>query len=73
MKLQEEILRSGELVKVIAEGINRGRMSLKSAEEAIVKFINRIGQIMIDEAVERIDEPVANNRVIVNEEEAVLK
>src|SRR3972149_6319002 len=72
MKLQEEILRSEELVKVITEGINQGKLSLKRAEETIVKFINRIGQIMIDELVEHIDEPVEDNRVIVNGEEAVF-
>src|SRR3972149_8578393 len=72
MKLQEEILRSEELVKVITEGINQGKLSLKRAEETIVKFISRIGQIMIDELVEHIDEPVEDNRVIVNGEEAVF-
>src|SRR3972149_5554344 len=72
MKLQEVILSSGELVKVITEGINQGKMSLKRAEETIVRFINRIGQIMIDEVVERIDEPVEDNGVMVNGEEAVF-
>ena len=43
MNLQEQILRSKELVKQLAEGINHQGLNLKEAEQKILEHINRIG------------------------------
>jgi hypothetical protein len=72
MELREEILRSEEIVKVLIEGIDQSEISLKQVEERIVEYLNRIGQIMVDEVVQRISEPVKENRVMANGEEAVF-
>jgi hypothetical protein len=72
MQLREEILRSEEIVKVLVEGIDGGEMSLKQTEERIVEYVNRIGQILLNEVIKGISEPVRENRVMVNGEEAVF-
>ena len=61
MNLQEQILRSEELVKQLAEGINHQGLNLKEAEQKILEHINRIGQIMVDEVVQQLKEPVTEN------------
>ena len=72
MNLQEQILRSEELVKQLAQGINHQGPNLKEAEQKILEHINRIGQIMVDEVVQQLKEPVTENRVVVNGELAVF-
>jgi hypothetical protein len=71
MKVNELILQSEEIIKCLAEGINRSETSLKEAEEKILDHVNRLGQIMVDEVVERVSEPVYENRVVVEGEEAL--
>ena len=59
-------------LKHLGEGINHGEISLKQAEERILEHTNRIGQIMVDEVVEGLKEPVSENRVVVGEKVAVF-
>ncbi len=66
------IRRSEEIVKQLGEEINRSKISLKEAEEKILEHINRLGQIMVDEVVEELREPVFENRVEVAGEVAVF-
>jgi len=72
MELREFILQSEEIIKHLCEGINQTEISLKQAEEKILEHINRIGQIMVDEVVQGVKEPVGENRVIVEEKVAVF-
>jgi len=72
MELREFILQSEEIIKQLGEGINHGEISLKQAEETILEHVNRIGQIMVDEVVEGLNEPVGENRVVVGEKVAVF-
>ena len=72
MRLREFILQSEEIIKQLSEGINHSETSLKEAEEKIVEHINRLGQIMVDEVVEWLKEPVIENRIIVGEKVAVF-
>jgi hypothetical protein len=72
MRLREFILQSEEIIKQLSEGINHSETSLKEAEEKIVEHINRLGQIMVDEVVEGLKEPVIENRIIVGEKVAVF-
>ncbi len=71
MKIADMILQSEGIIKCLAEGINRSEISLKEAEEKVLEHVNRLGQIMVDEVVERVSEPVYENRVVVEGEEAV--
>jgi hypothetical protein len=72
MKLKEFILQSEEIIKNLSEGINHSEISLKQAEERILEHVNRIGQIMVDEVVAGLTEPVGENRVMVGEKVAVF-
>jgi len=77
MKVKELILQSEEIIKCLAEGINRSETSLKEAEERILVYINRLGQIMVDEVVERVSEPVIDrifyNSKLVNIGKKIVK
>jgi len=72
MELREFILQSEEIIKNLSEGINHSEISLKQAEGSILKHINRLGQIMVDEMIEGVKEPVSENRVVVDEKIAVF-
>ena len=72
MLIEEWLLKSDEIVKQLGEGINGSEITLKEAEEKILEHINRLGQIMVDEVVEGLREPVFENRVEVNGEVAVF-
>lgn len=72
MKLKE-ILRITELIVNDLTGkINKSMIDLKTLEEEILKHINKIGSIMEQEILENINEPTIENRIIVNNEEAVF-
>ena len=71
MQLRDFLLQSDEIIKHLKEGIDHSAISLKQAEEKILEYVNRIGQIMVDEVVEGVKEPVGENRVVVGEKEAL--
>ena len=52
MQLRDFLLQSDEIIKHLKEGIDHSAISLKQAEEKILEYVNRIGQIMVDEVVE---------------------
>jgi hypothetical protein len=72
MHLQEQILRSQQLVKQLSEGINHRTIDLKQAEQQVLDHVNRIGQMLVDGVLEGIQEPVQENRVGVGGEVAVF-
>lgn len=72
MELREFILQSDEIIKHLGEEINHSEISLKQAEEKILQHINQLGQIMVDEVMEGVKEPVGENRVVVDEKVAVF-
>lgn len=72
MMIREWLLKSNEIVKQLGEGINGSEITLKEAEEKILEHINRLGQIMVDEVVDQLREPVFENRVVVDGEVAVF-
>lgn len=72
MKIKELILQSEEIIKRLSEGINKGGINLKYVEEEILRYVNKIGDLMVDEVVERVEEPVYENRVVVEGEEALF-
>jgi hypothetical protein len=70
MNIKKLILESEEIVKQLCEGLNYSKISLKEAEEMILKHINKIGHIMTKDVLENIEEPTYENRVLVEGEEA---
>lgn len=72
MELREFIPQSEEIITRLREEINQSETSLKQAQEKILEHINRLGQIMVDEVIEGVKEPVMENQVVVNEKVAVF-
>lgn len=72
MKLQEFVAQSAELVNELSRAIENREIGLKEVEERILQFVNRIGDLMVQEVLEAVREPFAENRVWVEGEEAVF-
>jgi len=64
MELREFILQSEESIKRLREEIDHSKISLKQAEEKILEHINRHGQIMVDEVVHGMKEPVGEKMAV---------
>jgi len=58
------------LVKELIDQIDTDTINLKKAEEKIVEFINRFGHYLFQEVTNNCQEPVIEDRVIVNEKKA---
>jgi hypothetical protein len=66
MTIKELLLSSEEIVNTLVKEINLSDISLKEAEERILQFVNRIGQIMTDGVVEKVKESTIENTLFVN-------
>ena len=71
MKIEEMVLRGGEIVNELAEAIENRGIGLKEVEERILEYVNQIGALMVQEVVDRVREPCVENRVYVDGQEAV--
>lgn len=72
MKLKEILSLTESIVNDLAEKLNKTIIDHKTLEEEILKHINKIGHFMEQEILENIEEPTLENRIIVNNEEAVF-
>jgi hypothetical protein len=72
MELREVIAQGGELVNELSEAVDQRRLGLKEVEERILEFVNRIGELLVQEVVEKVNEPFSENRVWVGDQEAVF-
>jgi hypothetical protein len=72
MELQEFVAQSSEIVNELSRAIEDRQIGLKEVEERILRFVNRIGDLMMQEVLEGISEPFSENRVWVEGEEAVF-
>jgi hypothetical protein len=70
MTIKELLLSSAEFVNTLVEEINASDISLKKAEERILRFVNRVGQVMTDDVVQKIKEPTVENTLIIDGEVA---
>ncbi|MBN2532743.1 MAG: hypothetical protein JXB88_07630 [Spirochaetales bacterium] len=61
------------LVKEFSEQINMGNIGLKEIEEKIVEFINQIGHLLLKDVVAKIKEPVLENHIMINGENAFYR
>ena len=72
MKLQEFVAQSSEVVNELSRAIENREMGLKEVEERVLRFVNRIGDLMVQEVLDGVNEPFTENRVWIEEEEAVF-
>jgi hypothetical protein len=70
-KLNQWIVQIAVVVNELTEGIEGGRIGLKDVEEELVQRLNDLGSMLVEEIVERVQEPVTENRVLVDGEVAV--
>jgi hypothetical protein len=72
MELREFVAQSSEIVNELSRAIEDREIGLKEVEERILQFVNRIGDLMVQEVLEGISEPVTENRVWIEGEEAAF-
>ena len=72
MTIKELILGSEEIVKQLTEAIDRSEMSLEDAEKKVLEVVNQLGQLMVNEVVAGVKEPVLENQVEVDGETVVF-
>lgn len=70
MKAEDLVQRCPEIVNELTEAIEYEGLGLKEAEERIVEFMNRIGDLMIRAVAERVKEPTVENRLFLDGQEA---
>ena len=58
MELQEFVAQSGEVVNELSRAIENRQIGLKEVEERILQFVNRIGDLMVQEVLEGINKPI---------------
>jgi hypothetical protein len=71
MEIKELLFQGMELVNELAKAIEVRGIGLEEVEERILEYVNRIGALMVQEVVDRAKEPLVENRVYVEGEEAV--
>jgi hypothetical protein len=56
----------------LSKAVDQQGLGLKEVEERILQFVNRIGDLMLQEVLEGVSEPFTENRVWVGDQEAVF-
>lgn len=72
MEPRELIAVGGGTSQRSVGGVDEGWLRLKEVEERILEFVNRIGDLMVQEVLEGVSEPFSDNRVWVGNQEAVF-
>ncbi len=72
MESQELVPTAQRIVKELSRGLNAGQIGLQDAEQRIVEFVNWVGDLMVQEVVESVQEPTRANRIMVGGEVAVF-
>lgn len=72
MTIEQLILGSRQIVKQLIEAIDASQIGMKEAEQRILEVVNRLGQLMVDEVVAGIQDPVVENQVRVEGQRAVF-
>ena len=63
MELQVLVAQAGELVNELSRAVEQQGIGLKEVEERILEYVNRIGDLLVQEVLERVSEPFTENRV----------
>lgn len=69
MKAGELVQRCTEVVNELIEGMEQRGLGLMEIERGVVKFVNSIGSLMMQEVVDGAREPLLENRTRVGDEE----
>ena len=74
MKELRELLTEAEVIvnRCIVD-VDRGDSGLKEVEDRILRFVNRIGSLLVDRVVQEVNDPVTENRVWVDGKRALYK
>ena len=73
MKSHELVTTAERIVKELSTRMNRGQLGLHDAEQEIVEFLNWVGDLMVQEVVDGVEEPTRANRIMVDGEVAVFE
>ena len=73
MKSHELVTTAERIVKELSTRVNGGTMGLQDAEQEIVEFLNWVGDLMVQEVVDCVEEPTRANRIMVDGEVAVFE
>ena len=73
MKSQELVPSAERIVKELSRRVNARQIGLQDAEQRIVEFVNWVGDLMVQEVVEGVEEPTRANRIMVDGEPAVFE
>ena len=73
MKSHELVTTAERIVKELSTRVNGGQIGLQDAEQEIVEFLNWVGDLMVQEVVEGVEEPTRANRIMVDGEVAVFE
>ena len=73
MKSHELVPSAERIVKELSRRLNAGQIGLQDAEQRIVEFVNWVGDLMVQEVVEGVEEPTRANRIMVDGELAVFE
>ena len=73
IELEQVLAEVPVLVNWAAEDIDRGEIGLKEAEERVVAFVNKMGGLLVERIVDAVSEPMVENRVWVDEKQALYK
>lgn len=63
MELQELVVQRGDVVNELSRTLENQQMGLKEVEERVQQYLNRIGDLMLQEVLEGVREPFTENRV----------
>ena len=72
MQSHELVPSAERIVKELPRRLNAGQIGLQDAEQRIVEFVNWVGDLMVQEVVEGVEEPTRANRTMVDGELAVF-
>ena len=72
MELEEFVAQCGEGVNELSRAVEDQEIGLIKEEKRILLFINRIGDLTVQEVLEGVREPITENRVWVEREERVF-
>ena len=72
MNLQELLHITENIVNDLTIKIDNQEMDHKTLEEEILKHINKIGNLMEQEILEKVKEPTIENKIIINGKQAVF-
>ena len=72
MNLKELLHNTENVVTDLTIKIDKQKIDHKTLEEEILKHINKIGNLMEQEILEKVKEPTIENKIIVNGKEALF-